>query len=119
MKENLEAAKELLKKYKSITLEEITKCYNNLKTVRKSVNGYHVMNHLTGFGMCNTCYLCQVVNSDCDVCVYSARSVYDYPCIDDSYRVLSHAKTPENIFFGLENRIKYLEETIMLCEKYL
>ena len=115
MQNNLEAAKKLLQKYKNITLEDIIDCYIRLKSIQEVVNGYHVMHKLTGFGQCGTCSLCKAVEyKGCNICIYSMYSKFNYPCLNISYYLISNAKTPEKIYYGLQKRIKFLERTIEL-----
>lgn len=118
MKENIKEAKELLIKYKSLTLEQITECFDKLKDTYNTITGYLVMRELTGFGTCYTCSLCKVINSNCDICIYSIYSVKEeYSCVNESYYLIAKAKTPDRIFYGVQKRIEFLENTIKLCEK--
>lgn len=122
---NLEAAKKLLKKYRSITLEAITKKWNELVYT----NGGEVLSHITGFGTFSTCSLCRCAGyhkndfsndePNCMNCIYTAfynelaLNGCSYPCIlHKSYHAISSAKTPEELFDAIHNRADYLEKVI-------
>lgn len=122
---NLEAAKKLLKKYRSITLEAITKKWNELVYT----DGEEVLSSITGFGAIKTCSLCRCVGyhdsnflyeePNCVNCIYTAfynelaLEGHDYPCIlHKSYHAISSAKTPEELFDAIHNRADYLEKVI-------
>lgn len=107
---NLKEAKELLEKYKSITLEELEEKYKKYAYV----TGYHVMNAITGFGNIKDCIICHKVCSICSNCVYSFRLDVQRvsPCIDTIYREMSEALSAKELFNAIQKRISYLTHVI-------
>ena len=105
---NLKEAKELLEKYKSITLEQLEAMYS------KGDKGHKILFKITGFGTTNSCMLCLSVNEICDDCIYSFR-IYnenDVPCLDKIYEEMSEATSAEELFNALQKRISYLTHII-------
>jgi hypothetical protein len=107
---NIEAAKELLEKYKSITLEQLMKEQKNHCYFGK---GGIVLHRITGFGSGN-CVLCKSVHSICKNCIYSFREVYEphVPCIDVIYKEIEKAKSAEELYNAIQKRISYLTHVI-------
>lgn len=109
--QNLEYAKKLLKTYKEVTLEQIEELGLNGYT-----DGHSVMHELTGFGQVSSCILCQTCVS-CKECIYSIDAPYylynsGYFCVEDTYHKLRNAKTTHDIYYALQDRIKFLEYII-------
>lgn len=106
---NLKEAKELLEKYKSITLEQLEnyfKLYSFLK-------GKGILNRITNFGTVN-CLLCVGARCFCRNCIYSFRTTnkWDIPCMDIIYREMAEATSAEELFNALQKRISYLTHVI-------
>lgn len=123
MIKNLQAAKELLAHYKSITLAQLELEWNDwedqLSEFGSVVDGGDVMSGLTGFGTTGSCTLCQACNTQCHHCLYSLLSDYDkhdYACLDKTYHLVSDATSFEELYRGLQFRIERLEKAIELCE---
>lgn len=112
---NLEVAKELLEKYKSVTLEELKQVFKDLQESQEDglVDGDMVLNALTGFGEPQTCLLCRAVNEICEDCIYSFRlSERPIPCIDIIYHRICNSMYAEELYRYLQQRISYLSHVI-------
>lgn len=129
MKRNIKAAKELLAKYESITVDQITEIYNKIREQEEeniTPSGYDVMEQITGFSSITKCILCQeakkLVQKDnyyCQCCIYTINNSDDYLCIEETYKALGNAHTPENIYNALQDRIKFLKQSIETYETQL
>lgn len=64
--ENIPEFIALIKRYESITLEEILSKYDT-----DFFNSVEIAERLTGFGSGETCTLCTSVESTCSICVYN------------------------------------------------
>ena len=105
---NLKAAKELLEKYKSITLEQLEQKYKS----RPYYKGKLIMSVFTGFGT-KYCILCQSVIGACSDCIYSFRSEKSIPqCKDIIYKEMENATSAEELFNAIQKRISYLTHVI-------
>ena len=62
--ECIEAAKKLIDRYRSITVDEVKNIWTGHNT------GELVARRLTGFGRKNQCSLCQSVKKKCSLCIY-------------------------------------------------
>ena len=115
---NIEAAKELLEKYKSITLEQLTQKYK-IFALKYShlMEGRKVMREITGFGACH-CILCIGANGICENCIYSFREYYkpEVPCVDIIYKEMEEASSAEELFNAIQKRISYLNHIIQWYE---
>ena len=109
---NLKAAKKLLEKYKSITLEQLEQKYKRFPGHR----GKFIMFTFTDFGT-TSCILCKSVNSNCSDCIYSFRlDVQRLPCMDIIYREMEIAQSAEELFNDIQKRISYLSHIIQWYE---
>ena len=106
---SIEAAKKLLEKYKSITLEELEEKYD----LHPSWIGQIVMKKITGFGTIY-CPICETVSGGCENCIYSFRIVnsWDIPCMDIIYKEMEEATSAIDLFNALQKRISYLTHVI-------
>jgi hypothetical protein len=106
---NLKGAKELLEKYKSITLKELQEKYKR----HPSWDGKSVMNSITEFGTIY-CPICAEVLNGCENCIYSFRVVnsWDIPCMDIIYKEMEKATSAEELFNAIQKRISYLTHVI-------
>jgi hypothetical protein len=114
---------DLIKRYESITLEEI-------KTSVKLEGDYafaydQVKTDLTGFGCTADCTLCRKASVEagwsscrmCDVCVwkmaYSVDAVIDYSCCTGepkiTYDGINDADTPEDLLMGYRDRAEFMK----------
>ena len=133
MIENIEEAKELLKKYRSITLEEINKVYDKKPEFE---HGDDVLHEITGFGMIKTCILCKKLKSigspRCSACVWRSLSTDEndefyclgsYPSgvmeedrVEQTYDGILNSEYPEELLDLVELRADLLEEAIKASE---
>lgn len=126
MERNIKAAKELLAKYESITIDQITEVYNMIieqegKDITPS--GYDVMERITGFSSIAKCILCQEAKKlsqkdiyYCQCCIYTINTSDDYLCVEETYKALGNAHTPEDIYNALQARIEFLKQSINIYE---
>lgn len=106
---NLKEAKELLEKYKSITLEQLEEDYEK----DPILSGFDILNKITGFGNTTSCILCKAVNEECVNCIYSFRiDERPFPCIDKIYTEMDKATSAEELFNAIQKRISYLTHII-------
>lgn len=104
---NIEAAKELLEKYKSITLEQLKQEYKRYLLYK----GKSVMFSITNFGTV-FCVLCTSAG-DCNNCIYSFRiNEQRPPCKDTIYKEMENAVSAEELFGAIQKRISYLTHII-------
>lgn len=110
---NLKAAKELLEKYKSITLEELQEKYK----WHPSWDGHNVMKSITEFGTIY-CPICREASHGCKDCIYSFRIVnsWDIPCMDIIYKEMKNATSAEELYNAIQKRISYLNHVIQWYE---
>lgn len=114
---NLKEFKELIEKYKSITLEQVKELF-----VIDGIwpNAFDVANSLTGFGSTHTCSLCKVITEEpladnfpkCNECVWSANESNHYNCCTnhETYQAIDNAESSEELFEAFQERAKYMEE---------
>lgn len=132
MIKNIEEAKELLKKYRSITLEEINKVYNELEFK----SGSETLHKITGFGQVTTCILCKKLSRkyvlECSACVWrslSAGENDDLYCLKSypkdtmkedqvrlTYNGILNSEYPEELLDLVKLRADLLEEAIKASE---
>ena len=129
MEKNINAAKELLANYKAITLDQIIKIHAEITEQEDIIpSGYDIMEKLTGFSSVSKCMLCQeaqkLANNNhnfCKYCIYiNSDEIYDYySCVNETYKALGEAYTPEKIYDALQDRIEFLEQSIVNYESQL
>lgn len=132
MIENIEEAKELLRKYRSITLEEINKVYDK----PEFEHGSEVLHEITGFGTFHTCMLCKKLKNidipKCSACVWRSLSTDEnddlyclksYPSgimkedpVRQTYNGILNSEYPEELLDLVELRADLLEEAIKASE---
>lgn len=115
---NIEAAKQLVKKYREVTIAELKKLF------KVYPNGEDIMREITGFGSTSTCMLCQDVGiiereNVCKDCVwYSLFPIDDYPCITHkTYYRIEEATDALELKQALLDRAELLEEAIYKAEE--
>lgn len=125
---NINAARKLLEKYQSITLDELTMVWLKLELDNEEIKGEDVLAEITGFGCTGTCTLCQEAKSlkvdeesYCNHCIYSIHGSPsgDLFCLNNTYNAIVDAKNEKQLFEAIQNRIKYLKETIDSYENCL
>lgn len=108
---NIEAAKELVKRYRSVTASEIDDVIANSQYMSL------VPTKLTGFGSTARCTLCKEVGLDCEICVYSLIG-NNLGCImDKTYKQIDLATNTEEFLIAFSDRADYLESVIKKAEE--
>lgn len=108
--ENLKEFKNLLERYRTITLEEINEVWESTNH-----DSDDTLKALTGFGYATTCNLCNVIDRNCSKCIWSrgreCKSPYSpFWCVNNSktYNKIEHFATPEELLLAYRNRAKYM-----------
>lgn len=105
---NLKEAKELLEKYKSITLEQLEHRYKR----HPGYKGKLIMQTFTDFGTVY-CILCKSANGVCSDCIYSfINEKPTLQCMDSIYKEMSNSVSAEELFNAIQKRISYLTHVI-------
>jgi hypothetical protein len=116
---NIEAAKKLLEKYKSITLEQLIQNYELLAPKHfRFREGGKVLRNITYFGT-HHCIICEEARCNCKNCIYSFRieeNKWDIPCMDIIYKEMRDATSAEELFNAIQKRISYLNNVIQWYE---
>lgn len=112
----IKAAEKLIDKYQSITLEQLKSLWESESEQHLEciINGGWVLSLITNFGSC-ACLLCEAANQNCLLCIHKYRPNWDNcgnPCIDGLYCNMSEARTPEELYGYIQNRIEYLNYLI-------
>ncbi len=106
---NLKEFKALIKRYESITLEEIEE-----KEVCSYISS-SVVKELTGFGSDLTCPLCKAVKRKCSICVYG-KKVSFFGCLYNentkTYDRIESANTPLKLRNAFRARAKHMKTLI-------
>jgi hypothetical protein len=113
---NLKEAKKLVKRYRSITIEEIERELKK-SAFPRSIMGSEVAKELAGYGSSSTCTLCKVVRAEgCSECIYSFKKYNDFSCIiganEKTYHAISDACTPTELLAAFKKRASHIEKTI-------
>ena len=114
-KNNIQATKELIEKYRIITLEDI-------KDVEVSTIGFtsvHIAERLTGFGSTLRCTLCQAVKG-CSDCIHNVGTLSSIAfdgyraslCITKTYYSIVESETPEELLYAFGERADYLSSLL-------
>jgi hypothetical protein len=122
----METLLKLIEQYKSLTLGKL----EYLFTITPNVTGAAILGNLTGFGSFQTCSICKeavkgtAFNEEeldkmqqvCDSCIYKRFPLIadndSHYCLDETYRAISHAKTAEELYQALQDRIHKLERIV-------
>lgn len=128
---NLKAAKELVKRYESITLKEVKdmwymhmpnkmmESYDQLGGIAKGF----IARELTGYGVSTTCTLCKAVATklkipECHSCIYT--KITHHSCITGinkkTYSSIRHSNTPKGMLSAYRKRAKYIAQLIKQME---
>ena len=109
MCKNLQAAKELIETYRSISIETLEELY---EWFGSHGIGAYIMEDLTGFGCRQTCPLCQGVT--CNECIWFQNANGDYvssPCTKHiTFSQIQYANNPKSLKAALLARADILEE---------
>lgn len=118
---NIEEFQALVKRYETITLEEINKEWNLVKPTPSWT--IVVARRLTGFGSIFSCTLCLRVyavsrsnSNPCRYCVYDDNvNGICVPCMKGAhtktYKDIANAPTPRKLFNAYRRRAKFLRLT--------
>lgn len=114
MVKNLEAAKELVKLYRSITIEQLEEVYNKLCKEDKFNVFEDVLHEITGFGSTKTCHLCKPINGNCSDCIHGGENyTAECPCIyDETYENIADAESIKDLYYAIQDRADYIESLI-------
>lgn len=115
MVKNLEAAKELVELYRSITIEQLEEVYNKLYIGDNTVYFEDVLHEITGFGSTKTCHLCKPINGHCPDCIHGGEEncTAECPCIyDETYENITDAESIEDLYDAIQARADYIESLI-------
>lgn len=126
---NLQEAKDLVKRYLQISLDEDT-------TIEKTVadlgintdrvaDGEEILGHITGFGKISSCTLCFVIGKKysesafkCPGCIWYETNTHkdetQYSCINKSYNAIHkiRAESSEEIIHALKTVVKTRAEAL-------
>lgn len=115
---NLKEFKALIKRYETITLEEIEDNW----TMPNKLTPF-TANMLTGFGSLNSCTLCKKVYTDCSECVYWNKDSYsfNYACNEgnnrETYLAIAWSATPEQLLTAFRSRAAHMREVLKQIKK--
>lgn len=118
MVRNLEAAKELVELYRSITKEQLEEVYNKLWLEEDVVYFENILHEITGFGSSRTCHLCKPINGYCPDCIHGGKScTAECPCVyDETYGNIEDSESIEDLYDAIQDRADYLESLIKKLE---
>ncbi len=119
---NLKEAKELVEKYRSITLEQITEYWNSMSVAEQfsKAEKKKMLKRLTGFGQATYCSLCkQIYLSNCETCIYEI--ITDSVCYagdnSSTYRKIADFTSCTELLQAYRKRADYLQSLIDIAEK--
>lgn len=124
---NIEAVKELIIRYETITLEEISDKFTNLMDHQGKIGSVtlsEIKISLTGFGTLDTCTVCQTVEKIkfdtfchrpvCTKCILNSSEIVAGCIIIDqetkSYQKLEKADTPRKLYYAYNQRAIFLRK---------
>jgi len=117
---NIEQAKHNVKRYRSITIEEINRYIVALSiNLDNFTDRLKLLDALTGLCYNTSCRMCKAVNDTCTACVWDLYvSDKSSPrCVNDNYLNIDAANTPEEIVLGYRERADILETLIAKAEE--
>lgn len=110
--DHLEAFITLMKKYRSVTLEDI----REVQESSTGFNGCDVAQNITGFGDSNTCSLCKTALDRCQDCIWDiatkATCSFGYNRI--TYYDIVYAKGPIDLLFAFTARANRMEDQLKI-----
>jgi len=122
-KANIQAARNLVKRYREITIDDITKGLRSL-----SPNGYlsdergsyigRIQELLTGFGRAATCPLCISTTAktsmglNCSLCIYSEMCGCRIFSNRKTYDTIKNASTPTTLRNAYRKRADHIEKIL-------
>lgn len=127
---NLKKAEKLVKTYRSITLSQLTKKWDEIQKLidYRPIVGEDILMEITGFGRCDRCILCKksIVNDYCFGCIYTEFEIYQIgglhkPCNtgvnEKTYRDISDASAPEKLLKAIRARATHINKLIRKLKK--
>ena len=114
---NIEAARELIKRYREITIEDI----ENIDFCK--FNGLTIASILTGYGSRHTCILCYnrfeirfnaLIN--CKDCIYEFLCGCEFQGNKNTYYAISDAEDSMELFNAFQNRADHIENLLKKWE---
>lgn len=130
--ENIKEFKQLIKRYETITIEEIKKPFSYrrlLSLVNGYQNKYRYLEELTGFANKNKCILCKKIDGDCKKCVYFQFMRYKkyfmqyellFPCLiginKTTHKDIIDATTPDKLLEAYRARAKHMNSLLEKLE---
>jgi hypothetical protein len=107
---NKKAVVELIKRYSTISLDEIKKEFEKGLSLRQ------IKMNLTGFSSLEHCSLCLSVNEDCYLCIHYLTERKTFGCINSfTYKTIIDADTPELLLTAYKARSIYLQSLLDDC----
>lgn len=94
----IKAAKELIDKYQSITLEQLKDLWENEveQNPKYVIDGGWILDSITGFGNLSRCLLCKHANKRCEHCIHSYNPNWEdkreFPCLEETYDKIKNLK---------------------------
>jgi hypothetical protein len=115
---NIEEAKALIKKYRSITIEKIKRLWGKQPRVTFFRMGEDVANKLTGFGRLESCPLCHPITKrlrpNCNECIYRSASFSECQIGENekTYDAIYGAETPRQLLTAFHKRADHIEKLL-------
>ena len=119
----IDAAKKLIDKYKSITIEQLKSLWEKESNdyPECNIDGSWILELITGFGDRSECLLCKHANKRCEHCIHiynpNLEDERNYPCLEETYDKIEESKNPDSLYKAIQERIKYLEKLISYAEQ--
>ncbi len=105
---NIEAFKQLIERYESITIAECIKAFATTK------DGGKAAQRITGYGSSDSCMIC--INTFCYECVWYEQT--GKACFDgknmETYTAIRNSETAEELLKAFRARAAYMRETLEL-----
>jgi hypothetical protein len=113
---NLKEFKKLIKRYETITLDEIKKEWKRIQSRYEddeisefTTVGFFTAEHLTGFGFSSSCTLCRAVYNSCNDCVYGESCGCVNGKNQKTYKKIEDCKTPKGLLTAFRKRAEHLK----------
>jgi len=106
---NIKAAKKLIKKYRSITVEDIKKAHEEFPF-------QVIANRLTGIGDYEACPLCTSINHNCEICIYQGFNQCTHDENAFTYFRIQSATNPRQLVIAFKARADHIENLLTQWE---
>lgn len=121
MVENIEAAKKLVKLYRSITKKQLTEVYKTLLEENEDIDYGNVLSRITGFGGTYTCHLCKPINTQCHKCIHGQPYIEGEStickCVEhETYGNIVSSQSINELYEAILDRADYIESLINKLE---